>query len=104
MEKSMEKTLMLAEKKAKTALRDMTSLYDDFRKKHPMKDALLVRKKFAMKDVCFRKNQPEVEVFRCELAFDLEMYVLLLLLAGTGVWLTWRWRRLRRRKRTDKTE
>lgn len=100
MEKSMEKTLMLAEKKAKSAVREMTSVYDDFRKKHPMKDALLVRKKFAMKDVCFRKNQPDVEVFRCELAFDVEMYVLILLLAGTGVWLAWKYRRLRRRRMT----
>ncbi|MBQ8186247.1 MAG: hypothetical protein IJX93_05700 [Clostridia bacterium] len=100
MEKSMEKALDSAGKKAKTAVREMTSLYDDFRKTHPAKDALCVRKKFAMKDVCFRKNQPDVEVFRWELAFDVEMYVLLLLLAGTGVWLTWRWaqcRKLRRR-------
>lgn len=101
MEKSMKKTLMLAEKKAKSAVRDMTSVYDDFRKKHPCrKDALLVRKKFAMKDVCFRKDQPDAEVFRWELAFDVELYVLLLVLAGAGVWCMWKYaqcRKIRRR-------
>ncbi len=39
---------------------------------------LMVRKKFQMKDVYFRRDFPEQEVFRCELAFDTELYVLLL--------------------------
>lgn len=100
MEKSMEKALETAGKKAKTAVKEMTSVYDDFRKKHPAKDALCVRKKFAMKDVCFRKDAPDVEVFRWELAFDVELYALMLILCGAGIWLTIRWaqcRKLRRR-------
>jgi len=99
MEISVEKRLTAAEKKAKNAVRDMTSVYKDFRKHHCGKDALLVRKKFAMKDVCYRRNQPDVEVFRWELAFDAEMYVLLLLIAGAGIWFAWRLSRCRRMHR-----
>lgn len=43
-----------------------------------MENPLIVRKKFQMKDVYFRRDLPEREVFRCELAFDTELYVLLI--------------------------
>ena len=43
-----------------------------------MENPLIVRKKFQMKDVYYRRDLPEQEVFRCELAFDTELYVLLL--------------------------
>ncbi len=42
-----------------------------------IKNPLMVRKKFEMKDVYFRRDMPEQEVFRCELAFNTELYVLL---------------------------
>ena len=99
MEISVEKRLTAAEKKAKAAVRDMTSVYKDFKKHHCGKDALLVRKKFAMKDVCYRRSQPDVELFRWELAFDAEMYVLLLLMAGAGVWIAWHMSRCRKMHR-----
>ena len=98
MEISVNKSLTSAEKKARAAVRDMTSVYRDFKNRHCGKDALLVRKKFAVKDVCYRKSQPDAELFRFELAFDAEMYMLLLLAAGIGVWLTWRLARHRRKK------
>ncbi len=47
-----------------------------------MENPLMVRKKFQMKDVYFRRDLPEKEVFRCELAFDTELYVLLLAAAA----------------------
>ena len=99
---TVEKGLTAAGKQAKAAVHDMKCVYRDFRKHHCGKNALMVRKKFAMKDVCFRRDCPETEVFRWELAFDVEMYVLLLLLAGAGVWCAWhlsRWRRTHRRMR-----
>ncbi len=102
MGKTMEKRLISVSDRAKEAARDMTCVYKDFKKHHCGKDALLVRKKFAMKDVCFRRDQPDVEVFRWELAFDVEMYVLLLILAGAGVWCMWhlsRWKKLHRKMR-----
>ena len=98
MGKSMELTHCPAAKKAGKAVREMTSLYDDFRKKHCAKDALLVRKKFAMKDVCYRRNQPDCEVFRCELAFDVEMYVIFTMLAALGLWFAWRYARYRKKR------
>ncbi len=51
---------------------------------------LMVRKKFQMKDVYFRRDLPEQEVFRCELAFDTELYVLLLAAAALSVLLVCR--------------
>lgn len=47
----------------------------------------MVRKKFQMKDVYFRRDLPEQEVFRCELAFDTELYVLLLAAAALLVFV-----------------
>lgn len=49
---------------------------------------LMVRKKFQMKDVYFRRDLPEQEVFRCELAFDTELYVLVLAAVALLVWLS----------------
>ncbi|MGN1345897.1 MAG: hypothetical protein ACI4V1_03875 [Eubacteriales bacterium] len=51
----------------------VTDGFKNFKNANP----LMVRKKFQMKDVCFRRDFPEEEVFRCELAFDVELYVLL---------------------------
>ena len=51
---------------------------------------LIVRKKFQMKDVYFRRDLPEQEVFRCELAFDTELYVLLLIAAALLLWVVCR--------------
>lgn len=39
---------------------------------------ILVRKKFEMKDVYFRKNQPDIPLMRCELAFDYEFGLIML--------------------------
>lgn len=47
----------------------------------------MVRKKFQMKDVYFRRDLPEQEVFRCELAFDTELYVLLLAAAALLIYM-----------------
>ncbi|MBE6625971.1 MAG: hypothetical protein E7628_02145 [Ruminococcaceae bacterium] len=48
-------------------------------KKYKKSNPLLVRKKMALKEVYFRKNEPEREVFRLELAFDTEQYVIVAL-------------------------
>ena len=66
----------------KTPAKQTSAAFDRFRNDlnpHWMENPLLVRKKFQMKDVYFRRDLPEREVFRCELAFDTEMYVLLLI-------------------------
>lgn len=42
------------------------------------KNPLLVRKKFDMKDVYFRKDAPDVELFRFEMGGDVELWVLAL--------------------------
>ena len=91
-------------KKAEKAVREMTSLYDDFRKKHCAKDALLVRKKFAMKDVCYHRDRPDAEVFRWELAFDVEMYVVFAMLAALGLWFAWRCARYRKMRTAMRDE
>ncbi|MBP3294437.1 MAG: hypothetical protein J6N32_11845 [Clostridia bacterium] len=55
-----------------------------------IENPLIVRKKFQMKDVYFRRDLPEREVFRCELAFDTELYVLLLIAAALLLWIVCR--------------
>lgn len=53
--------------------KNAASVYDGYRKQNP----LMMRKKMAVKDVVFRKDDPDTELFRLELAWDTEMYVLL---------------------------
>ena len=45
------------------------------REKAQGRNPLLVRKKFSMKDVYFRRDDPEAELFRMELGFDVEFWV-----------------------------
>ncbi len=54
--------------------RAATTAVKTFKRSNP----LLVRKKMEMKDVYFRKNEPDREVMRFELAFDTELYVLII--------------------------
>lgn len=63
----------------KTLIKQTSAAFDRFRNDS---NPLMVRKKFQMKDVYFRRDLPEQEVFRCELAFDTELYVLLLIAAA----------------------
>lgn len=72
----------VGKKMIKTTTRSVSEAYDRFRNDNP----LLMRKKFQMKDVWFRRDQPDVELFRTEIAFDVELYVIIIaLLAGTAV-------------------
>ena len=75
----------------KTLAKQTSAVFDRFRNdsnprwvENPrwIENPLIVRKKFQMKDVYFRRDLPEREVFRCELAFDTELYVLLLIAAA----------------------
>lgn len=47
--------------------------FDNYKSDNP----LLMRKKFGIKDVYYRRDNPEEELFRFELAFDVEQYVLI---------------------------
>lgn len=69
--------------KASPFLKQTSAAFDRFRTDA---NPLIVRKKFQMKDVYFRRDLPEREVFRCELAFDTELYVLLLAAALLLLW------------------
>jgi hypothetical protein len=42
------------------------------------KNPLLVRKKFEMQDVYYRKKEPDKELFRIEMGCDMELWVLAL--------------------------
>ena len=68
----------------KTLVKQTSAAFDRFRNDC---NHLIVRKKFQMKDVYFRRDLPEQEVFRCELAFDTELYVLLLIAAALLFWM-----------------
>ena len=46
--------------------------FSRMRKRYLGGNPLLVRKKFSMKDVYFRKDDPDAELFRLELGFDWE--------------------------------
>ena len=42
------------------------------------RNPILVHKKFEMKDVYYRKKQPDKEILRCELSFDFNICLLVL--------------------------
>lgn len=52
------------------------SVYDGYKKQNP----LMMRKKLSVKDVVCRKDEPDRELFRFELSWDTELYVLLFVL------------------------
>ena len=66
--------MLVAKKNVVQTFRSVTGAYDRFKNSNP----LLMRKKFAMKDVFFRRDRPDVELFRAEIAFDLELYVIII--------------------------
>ena len=57
----------------KEASRAATSSVNNFKKSDP----ILVRKKMEIKDVYYRKSEPKKELFRFELAFDTELYAVI---------------------------
>lgn len=65
----------------KSTTHSVFSAYDRFKHDNP----LMIRKKFEMKDVMFRHDQPDVEVFRTEIAFDVQLYFILIALLCTAV-------------------
>ena len=68
------------------------------------KNPLLVRKKFDMKDVYFRKDAPDVELFRFEMGGDMELWVLALGGALLAALLIRRILRIGRRMRARREE
>ena len=52
------------------------SVYDGYKKQNP----LMMRKKMSVKDVVYRKDEPDTELFRFEAAWDTELYALLAVL------------------------
>ena len=57
----------------KEASHAATSSVKNFKKSDP----ILVRKKMELKDVFYRKSEPKKELFRFEIAFDMEQYLVL---------------------------
>ena len=56
------------------------SAWDNFRHSDPV----VVRKSFSMKDVVYRKNTPDCEIWRSEVHFDRDIYMIFLVLAVSG--------------------
>jgi len=56
--------------------KNAASVYDGYKKQNP----LMMRKKMSVKDVVFRRDEPDTELFRFELAWDTELYILLVIL------------------------
>ncbi len=65
---------------------------------------LLVRKKFFMRDVYFRKNAPGRELFRMEIGFDTQIRVLLFGAVLVAAWLVKRMLSARRRAALKRAE
>ncbi|MBR3998430.1 MAG: hypothetical protein IKI93_08825 [Clostridia bacterium] len=87
-------------KKSVQTIRSVTGAYDRFKKSNP----LMMRKKFAMKDVLFRRDQPDTELMRAEFAFDVELYVILVALLVGSLCLVLKTVRFRERRRTAALE
>ncbi|MBR4934104.1 MAG: hypothetical protein IKZ03_06565 [Clostridia bacterium] len=47
-------------------------------------DPVVLRKTFSMKDVVYRKDSPECEIWRSEVHFDRDIYMIFLVLAFSG--------------------
>ncbi len=60
----------------KEVSKNAASVYDGYKKNNP----LMMRKKMTVKDVMFRRDEPERELFHLELSWDTELYVLLAVL------------------------
>lgn len=58
----------------------LTHAIDQCRSDNPV----LVRKKFQMKDVYFRRNTPDAEIFHIDVGFDVELGIMILLLAAVS--------------------
>ena len=57
----------------KEASHAATSSVNNFKKSDP----ILVRKKMELKDIYYRKSEPKKELFRFEIAFDTEQYLVI---------------------------
>ncbi len=58
----------------------LQNAWNNFRESDPV----VVRKSFSMKDVVYRKNSPECEIWRSEVHFDRDIYMIFLVLAVSG--------------------
>ena len=84
-----EKTIV-----SRSIIRDTARSATRARKTYERSNPLLMRKKMEVKDVYFRKNEPDREMLRFELAFDFEQYfivaagviILLILLYKMAKW------------------
>ena len=56
--------------------KNAASVYDKYKKQNP----LMMRKKISVKDTVYRKDDPAAELFRFELVYNAELYVLLVIL------------------------
>ena len=79
------------EKMAKNALcnlsgEKLTCAINQYKKDNPV----IVRKKFQMKDTWFRRDEPDIEVFHIDVGFDVEMYVLLLVIVAVAVFFIYK--------------
>lgn len=90
----------VGKKMIQTTARSVSEAYDRFRNDNP----LLMRKKFQMKDVWFRRDQPDTELFRTEIAFDVELYVILIALLAGAVYLFYKIVRCLERQRVRRLE
>ena len=63
---------------AEKAARFAEESFKSYRRGNP----LIVRKTFRMRDAFFRKDQSDVELFHCDIAFDTEWCAVTLILIG----------------------
>jgi len=74
---------MCLKKSAAKTVKNAASFYDKcdsafkgYKKGNP----LMMRKKLSVTDVVFRKDDPDTDVFKLELSYDMELYLLIIML------------------------
>lgn len=66
--------------------KEAASAYRAYKKRNP----LMIRKKLTAKDVVYRREEPDRELFRMEVAWDGELYVLLAVAVVAMAILCWK--------------
>jgi len=61
----------------KNAVQKTASVFDGMKQRSFIRNPLMMRKKMTVKDVIFRKDDPDRELLRFELSYDTEWFLLL---------------------------
>ena len=72
----------------KKAAQKTASVFDGIKQRRFIRNPLMIRKKMTVKDIIFRKDDPDREIIRLELSYDMEWFMLLAALILLLIYIT----------------